>query len=180
VRCAAGPRTITAQVGVPGLIATTLDGYVDQRAGGELQRSSTGEGDEGVALDPPVGGLQGTRACPNTDTPHDRRRQQNGEAMNERDAERLELLDRIADRVPELDLARQLVEWTTLPERTCTRSGCWTRSSPATSAASGSSRTAAATSLARCPTRWRNSIGDGRPVLLGRASVRVLHQLLHV
>jgi hypothetical protein len=56
--------------------------------------------------------------------------------MNERDAERLELLDRIADRVPELDLARQLVEWKTLPERTCTRSGRWTRSCQATSAAS--------------------------------------------
>jgi hypothetical protein len=54
---------MTAQVGVPGLIATTLDGYVDQRAGGELQRSSTGEEDGGVALDPTVGG-QGTRACP--------------------------------------------------------------------------------------------------------------------
>jgi hypothetical protein len=28
--------------------------------------------------------------------------------------------------------------------------------------------------------RWRNSVSDGRPVLLGRASVRVPHQLLHV
>ena len=37
-------------------------------------------------------------------------------AMNKRDADRLELLDRIADRVPELDLERQSVEWTTLPD----------------------------------------------------------------
>ncbi len=66
---------------------------------------------------------------------------------NKRDADRLELLDRIAERVPELDLDQQLVEWTTLddgaealivnaagstagaaptsrtPARTCTRSG---------------------------------------------------------
>ena len=33
---------------MPGLIATTLDGYVDLRAGGELQRSSIGEEDGGV------------------------------------------------------------------------------------------------------------------------------------
>jgi hypothetical protein len=32
------------------------------------------------------------------------------------DADRLELLDRIADRVPELDLAQQSVEWTTLDD----------------------------------------------------------------
>ena len=37
-------------------------------------------------------------------------------AMNERDPDRLELLDRIADRVPELDLAHQSVEWTTLDD----------------------------------------------------------------
>jgi hypothetical protein len=37
-------------------------------------------------------------------------------AMNERDADRLELLDRIADRVPELDLEQQSVEWTTLDD----------------------------------------------------------------
>jgi hypothetical protein len=36
--------------------------------------------------------------------------------MNERDADRLELLDRIADRVPELDLDRETVEWTTLDD----------------------------------------------------------------
>jgi hypothetical protein len=35
---------------------------------------------------------------------------------NERDADRLELLDRIADRVPELDLDRQSVEWSTLDD----------------------------------------------------------------
>jgi hypothetical protein len=76
------------------------------------------------------------------------------------DADRLELLDRIAERIPELDLERQSIEWTTLDDgaealivngggfdggdgafltttaTTCTRSGRWTRSSPATSAAS--------------------------------------------
>src|SRR5215207_11702147 len=36
--------------------------------------------------------------------------------MNEREQDRLELLDRIADRVPELDLAQQSVEWTTLDD----------------------------------------------------------------
>jgi hypothetical protein len=36
--------------------------------------------------------------------------------MNERDQDRLELLDRIADRVPELDLEKQSVEWTTLDD----------------------------------------------------------------
>lgn len=37
-------------------------------------------------------------------------------AMNERDADRLELLDRIADRVPELDLDRERIEWRTLDD----------------------------------------------------------------
>jgi hypothetical protein len=32
------------------------------------------------------------------------------------DADRLKLLDRIAQRVPELDLDRESVEWTTLPD----------------------------------------------------------------
>jgi hypothetical protein len=36
--------------------------------------------------------------------------------MNERDADRLELLDRIADRVPELDLDQQAIEWRTLDD----------------------------------------------------------------
>ena len=36
--------------------------------------------------------------------------------MDDRDAERLELLDRIADRVPELDLEQQSVEWMTLED----------------------------------------------------------------
>ena len=36
--------------------------------------------------------------------------------MDRSDADRLVLLDRIADRVPELDLAQQSVEWTTLPD----------------------------------------------------------------
>jgi hypothetical protein len=36
--------------------------------------------------------------------------------MNERDQDRLELLDRIAERIPELELARQSVEWTTLED----------------------------------------------------------------
>ena len=35
---------------------------------------------------------------------------------DERDADRLELLDRIADRIPDLDLDRQAVEWTTLDD----------------------------------------------------------------
>jgi hypothetical protein len=36
--------------------------------------------------------------------------------MTERDADRLELLDRIAGRIPELDLDQQQVEWTTLDD----------------------------------------------------------------
>jgi hypothetical protein len=36
--------------------------------------------------------------------------------MDERDQDRLELLDRIADRVPELDLDREQVEWIELPD----------------------------------------------------------------
>jgi hypothetical protein len=36
--------------------------------------------------------------------------------MNDRDQQRLELLDRIADRLPELDLAQQSVEWMTLDD----------------------------------------------------------------
>jgi hypothetical protein len=36
--------------------------------------------------------------------------------MNERDADRLGLLDRIAERVPELHLDQQSVEWTTLDD----------------------------------------------------------------
>jgi hypothetical protein len=35
---------------------------------------------------------------------------------NERDADRLGLLDRIAERVPELDLERQSIQWTTLDD----------------------------------------------------------------
>jgi hypothetical protein len=37
-------------------------------------------------------------------------------SMNERDADRLELLDRIADRVPKLDLDQHSVEWITLDD----------------------------------------------------------------
>jgi len=37
-------------------------------------------------------------------------------AFDSRDIDRLELLDRIADRVPELDLAQQSVEWHELPD----------------------------------------------------------------
>ena len=36
--------------------------------------------------------------------------------MNRSDADRLLLLDRIAERVPELDLDQQSVEWTTLDD----------------------------------------------------------------
>ena len=36
--------------------------------------------------------------------------------MNPSDADRLKLLDRIADRVPELDLDEHEVEWRTLPD----------------------------------------------------------------
>ena len=36
--------------------------------------------------------------------------------LNPADAERLRLLDRIADRIPELDLDRERVEWTTLDD----------------------------------------------------------------
>ena len=35
---------------------------------------------------------------------------------DERDADRLELLDRIADRIPDLDLDQQQIEWTTLDD----------------------------------------------------------------
>jgi hypothetical protein len=38
------------------------------------------------------------------------------ENMNESDADRLLLLDRLADRVPELHLDEQEVEWTKLPD----------------------------------------------------------------
>jgi hypothetical protein len=36
--------------------------------------------------------------------------------MDETDAERLELLDRVAARIPDLDLDQQEVEWTTLDD----------------------------------------------------------------
>lgn len=36
--------------------------------------------------------------------------------MTERDREQLKLLDRIAERVPELDLDQQAIEWTTLDD----------------------------------------------------------------
>jgi len=36
--------------------------------------------------------------------------------MTDRDADRLELLDRLAARVPELDLDQHAVAWTTLPD----------------------------------------------------------------
>ena len=36
--------------------------------------------------------------------------------MNEREQEQLELLDRIADRIPKLDLDQHHVEWTTLED----------------------------------------------------------------
>ena len=36
--------------------------------------------------------------------------------MDERDADRLLLLDRLAERVPGLDLDRHETEWTTLPD----------------------------------------------------------------
>jgi hypothetical protein len=38
------------------------------------------------------------------------------EHLNDTDADRLELLDRIAERIPELDLDRESVEWTTLDD----------------------------------------------------------------
>jgi hypothetical protein len=53
-----------------------------------------------------------TRALPPMPAP------ESSGVMNERDADRLELLDRIADRVPELDLDRQSVEWSTLDTAT--------------------------------------------------------------
>jgi hypothetical protein len=36
--------------------------------------------------------------------------------VNRSDADRLKLLDRIVDRIPELDLDQQSVEWTTLDD----------------------------------------------------------------
>jgi hypothetical protein len=36
--------------------------------------------------------------------------------MDDHDADRLELLDRIADRVPELDVDRERIEWIELPD----------------------------------------------------------------
>jgi hypothetical protein len=39
-----------------------------------------------------------------------------GSALDETDADRLLLLDRIAERVPELDLSKQRVEWRTLDD----------------------------------------------------------------
>jgi hypothetical protein len=38
------------------------------------------------------------------------------EHVRDRDADRLQLLDRIAERVPELDLDQQSVEWTTMED----------------------------------------------------------------
>ena len=40
----------------------------------------------------------------------------NPEPINTEDRERLELLDRVADRIPELDLDERSVAWTTLPD----------------------------------------------------------------
>jgi hypothetical protein len=37
-------------------------------------------------------------------------------SMNERDADRLELLDRIAHRLPDLDLDRHSIEWSEMPD----------------------------------------------------------------
>ena len=37
-------------------------------------------------------------------------------AMDDHDNDRLELLDRIEKRIPELDLDQQVIEWTTLPD----------------------------------------------------------------
>jgi hypothetical protein len=80
--------------------------------------------------------------------------------MDERDTDRLVLLDRIADRIPEVDLEQHSVEWTTLDDGheallvdgggidggsgtffanagdDLHVVGSWTRSSPATSVAS--------------------------------------------
>jgi hypothetical protein len=36
--------------------------------------------------------------------------------MDNRDTDRLKLLDRLADRLPELDLDQNEIEWTTLPD----------------------------------------------------------------
>jgi hypothetical protein len=36
--------------------------------------------------------------------------------LDETDADRLLLLDRLAERMPDLDLAEQVIEWTTLPD----------------------------------------------------------------
>jgi hypothetical protein len=36
--------------------------------------------------------------------------------VNRSDADRLELLDRIEKRIPELELEQQTIEWTTLPD----------------------------------------------------------------
>ena len=36
--------------------------------------------------------------------------------MNDRDTDRLTLLDRLADRLPELNLDQQSIEWTELPD----------------------------------------------------------------
>jgi hypothetical protein len=55
-------------------------------------------------------GVMLTRALPPMPAP------ESSAVTNERDQDRLELLDRIADRIPELDLDRQSVEWTTLDD----------------------------------------------------------------
>ena len=36
--------------------------------------------------------------------------------MDERDADRLELLDRLAERIPELDLSKYEVDWIEMPD----------------------------------------------------------------
>jgi hypothetical protein len=96
--------------------------------------------------------------------------------MDDRDDDRLELLDRIADRVPEIDLDQHETEWTTLPDGHEVLlvdgwSGGYFANYGDDLHAYGSlapildgfigciviRRTAADSSPTRCPTRWRRS-----------------------
>jgi hypothetical protein len=115
--------------------------------------------------------------------------------MNQHDADRLELLDRIKERVPELDLDRESVEWTTLDdghEALLVNGGGIDGGSGTFFANHGEDvhavgsldplvpghvgcivikrRTAAATWLGPCPTRWRSR--SRRRILRGRCRRR--------
>jgi hypothetical protein len=96
---------------VPGLIATTLDGYVDHEQVGSFRGRAPAR-KTGAWLWTRWVGSRGRGPARNMSADRDARI----DTMNDHDADRLELLDRIAERVPEIDLDQQSVDWTTLPD----------------------------------------------------------------